>query len=69
MMVFRQKYPKWWFDFALEFNRFSAIVGAYLLLLTDHYPSTDEEQSVHLNAEYPDAKKIFTNYFDLLNGF
>ena len=42
MIVFRLKYPRWWFDFALEFTRFSARVGAYLALLTDSYPSTDE---------------------------
>jgi len=57
MILFRQRYPKWWFDFALEFNRFSTRVGAYLFLLTDRYPSTDEKQSVHLDIKYPDAKK------------
>lgn len=57
MIVFRQRYPRWWFDFALEFNRFSARVGAYLFFLTDRYPSTVDEQSVHLDVKYPDAKK------------
>src|SRR5688500_8105487 len=45
MILFRQRYPRWWFDFALELNRFSMRVGAYLLLLTDRYPSTVEKQS------------------------
>lgn len=55
MLVFRHKYPRWWFDFAREFLRFGARVGAYLALLTDTYPSTDEEQSVHLEIDYPNA--------------
>jgi uncharacterized membrane protein len=58
MIVFRQRYPRWWFDFNLEFNRFSTRVGAYLLLLTDQYPSTVEEQSVHLELDYPDAMQL-----------
>ncbi len=57
MIVFRQRYPKWWFDFVLELNRFSTRVGAYVLLLTDKYPSTVEQQSVHLDVKYPDVKK------------
>ncbi len=58
MLVFRQKYPKWWFDFGLELARFSARVGAYLFLLTDRYPSTDEAQAVHLEIDYPDATQL-----------
>jgi len=56
MIVFRQRYPRWWFDFARELTRFSYRVGSYLLLLTDQYPSTVEEQSVHLEIDYPDAE-------------
>jgi hypothetical protein len=54
MILFRQRYPRWWFDFALELNRFSARVGAYVALLTDEYPSTVEQQRVHLEFDYPD---------------
>ncbi|HSL73385.1 MAG TPA: DUF4389 domain-containing protein [Ilumatobacteraceae bacterium] len=54
MILFRQRYPKWWFDFLVELNRFSARVGAYFALLTDRYPSTVDEQSVHLEFDYPD---------------
>lgn len=54
MILFRQRYPRWWFDFALELTRFEARVGAYLALLTDRYPSTVEEQTVHLDIDYPD---------------
>src|SRR5688500_16589196 len=49
MIVFRQKYPRWWFDWNLAFTRFSNRVGVYLALMDDRYPSTDEEQSVHLD--------------------
>jgi hypothetical protein len=57
MIVFRQRYPRWWFDFAREFVRFAARVGAYLGLLTDTYPSTVEEQAVHLEIDYPDVER------------
>ncbi len=55
MILFRERYPRWWFDFALELNRFSTRVGAYLALLTDRYPSTVEHQAVHLDIDYPDV--------------
>jgi hypothetical protein len=58
MLLFRQKYPRWWFDFLREVNRFGFRVGAYVALLTDRYPSTDEEQSVHLEIDYPDASTL-----------
>lgn len=58
MILFRQRYPRWWFDFAVELARFGARVGAYVLLLTDRYPSTVESQSVHLEVDYPDAEKL-----------
>ena len=58
LIVFRQKYPRWWFDFAREFTRFAGRVGAYLLLLTDEYPSTTDEQAVHLEVDYPDAEQL-----------
>ena len=54
MIVFQQRYPRWWFNFALELARFSTRIGAYLVLLTDQYPSPVEEQSVHLQIDYPE---------------
>lgn len=54
-ILFRQKYPRWWFDFHLQLARFSTRVCAYLALMSDRYPSTDEEQSVHLDLDYPDV--------------
>jgi len=55
MLVFRRKYPRWWFDWNLEVTRFGARVLAYLALLRDEYPSTDEHQAVYLEIPYPDA--------------
>ena len=66
MIVFRQRYPRWWFDFSRELVRFGDRVGAYLLLLTDRYPSTVEEQSVHLDIDYPDAKRDLNRWLPLV---
>ena len=66
MIVFRERYPRWWFDFALELNRFANRVGAYLVLLTDRYPSTVEEQSVHLDIDYPDVKPDLNRWMPLV---
>jgi len=57
MILFRKKYPRWWFDWNLELQRFSNRLLAYLALMDDRYPSTDEQQSVHLDFEYPDAAR------------
>ena len=56
MIVFRRKYPRWWFDWNLALLRFANRVGVYLALMDDRYPSTDEEQSVHVELPYPDAR-------------
>jgi hypothetical protein len=66
MIVFRQRYPRWWFDFARELTRFEARVGAYLFLLTDRYPSTVDEQSVHLEIEYPDVERGLNRWLPLV---
>jgi hypothetical protein len=58
MIVFRQKYPRWWYDFNLELLRFQSRVGIYCALMDDRYPSTDERQSLHLEAPYPDAARL-----------
>jgi uncharacterized protein DUF4389 len=54
MLLFRRKYPRWWFDWNLELTRFSTRCLVFLALLRDEYPSTDEEQAVHLDVEYPE---------------
>ena len=66
MIVFRQRYPRWWFDFALELARFGARIGAYVTLLTDHYPSTVETQDVHLEIDYPDVENDLSRWLPLV---
>ena len=66
MIVFRQRYPRWWFDFAREFARFGMRLGAYLVLLTDQYPSTEDEQAVHLELDYPDVKQDLNRFLPLV---
>jgi hypothetical protein len=66
MLAFRVFYPRWWFDFARELTRFGARVGAYLALLTDRYPSTVEEQSVHLEIDYPDVGRDLNRWLPLV---
>jgi hypothetical protein len=66
MILFRQRYPRWWFDFARELTRFEARVGAYLALLTDRYPSTVDEQAVHLEIDYPDAERDLNRWLPLV---
>ena len=65
MVAFRLLYPRWWFDFARELTRFGARVGAYLALLTDRYPSTVEEQSVHLDIDYPNVERDLNRWLPL----
>jgi len=69
MILFRQKYPRWWFDWNLALWRFTNRVGAYLLLLRDEYPSTDEEQAVHLDVGYPDVPNDLNRWLPLVKWF
>jgi uncharacterized protein DUF4389 len=69
MILFRQKYPRWWFDWNLALMRFNARVFAYLALLRDEYPSTDEEQAVHLTVLYPDAREDLNRWLPLIKWF
>jgi hypothetical protein len=66
MILFRQKYPRWWFDWNLELQRFVNRVNAYLALMDDRYPSTDEHQSVHLDYPYPDARQDLNRWLPLV---
>jgi hypothetical protein len=69
MILFRQKYPRWWFDWNLQLLRFGARVETYFLLLSDVYPSTDEEQNVHLDIIYPDVKQGLNRWLPLVKWF
>jgi hypothetical protein len=69
MIVFRQKYPRWWYDWNLELMRFSNRIGVFLALMDDRYPSTDEQQSVALDFPYPDAKHGLNRWLPLIKWF
>ncbi|MET0038683.1 DUF4389 domain-containing protein [Dehalococcoides mccartyi] len=69
MILVQQKYPKWWFDWNLALSRFCYRFISYLALLRDEYPSTDEEQSVHLNLVYPDVKNNLNRWMPLFKWF
>jgi hypothetical protein len=66
LIVFRQKYPRWWFDWNLNLARFENRVFSYLLLLRDEYPSTDEEQAVQLEFRYPDVRSDLNRWLPLV---
>jgi hypothetical protein len=69
MILFRQKYPRWWFDWNLELQRFGNRVGVYLALMDDRYLSTDDHQSVQLDYPYPDAKRELNRWLPLVKWF
>ena len=69
MILFRQKYPRWWFDWNVALTKFSMRVGTYVGLLTDVYPSTDEEQMVHIEIPYPDVPKELSRGLPLVKWF
>ena len=66
LILFRQKYPRWWFDWNVALAKFQNRVGAYLLLLRDEYPSTDEEQAVHVEIPYPDVPNELNRWLPLI---
>jgi hypothetical protein len=69
MILFRRIYPRWWFDFSRELTRFEARVTAYAGLLTDQYPSTVDEQSIHLEIDYPNAETNLNRWYPLIKWF
>ena len=69
MILFRRKYPRWWFDWNLEVMRFSNRLSVYLFLMDDNYPSTDEVQSVHLDFDYPDVVRDLKPWMPLVKWF
>jgi Domain of unknown function (DUF4389) len=66
MILFRQKYPRWWFDWNLQLLRFSNRIAVFITLMDDAYPSTDEEQSVKLDFPYPDARNGLNRWLPLV---
>lgn len=69
LILFRQKYPRWWFNWNYSLTAFSTRVAAYLTLLRDEYPSTDEEQAVHLDIVYPNAATDLNRWLPLIKWF
>jgi len=69
MLLFRQKYPRWWFDWNIALTKFSTRVSAYSALLRDEYPSTDEDQAIHIDIPYPDAQKDIQRGMPLVKWF
>ena len=66
MILFRQKYPRWWFNWNLELTRFTTRIAIYLSLMRDEYPSTDEQQAVNLELDYPDAARDLNRWLPLV---
>ena len=69
MIVFRQKLPRWWFDFELNVSRFSTRIAAYLAMMSDTYPSTDDQQFVRLELDYPDVPRELNRWLPLVKWF
>jgi TRAP-type mannitol/chloroaromatic compound transport system permease small subunit len=69
MIVFREKYPRWWFDWNLQLLRFENRVAAFLLLLRDEYPATDDEQHVRLDVDYPNVGRDLNRWLPLVKWF
>jgi hypothetical protein len=69
MILFREKYPRWWYDWNLNLQRFSNRITVYFALMDDQYPSTDEEQSVHLQYPYPDVRADLSRGMPLVKWF
>ena len=68
MLLFRKKYPRWWYDWNLQLTRFSNRIAVYFALMDDRYPSTDEEQAVHLDFPYPDAENDLSQGWNALGS-
>ena len=69
MILFRKKYPRWWFEWNISLTKFAARVFSYLVLLRDEYPSTDDEQAVHIDISYPDAENDLRRGMPLIKWF
>ena len=69
MLLFRRKYPRWWFDWNLALTKFGLRVAAYGALLRDEYPSTDQDQAVHVELAYPDAPRDLDRWLPLVKWF
>ena len=69
LLVLRQKYPRWWFDFNVQLVRLTMRIESYVFLLRDEYPSVDDEQAVHVDIVYPDARNDLNRWLPLVKWF
>ena len=69
MLLFRRKYPRWWYDWNLQLTRFTNRIAVYFALMDDRYPSTDDHQSVHLDYAFPDAGRELNRWLPLVKWF
>ncbi len=69
VILFRKKYPRWWFDWNCALTKFSLRVMAFILLLRDDYPALEEEQSVRVELRYPDASRDLSRGMPLVKWF
>lgn len=69
MILFKEKYPRWWFDWHIGITKFAYRVAVYIFLMRDEYPSTDSDQSVHITVPYPDVKNELKRWMPLVKWF
>jgi Domain of unknown function (DUF4389) len=69
MLLFRQKYPNWWYDWNLQLIRFLSRIVVYIALMEDRYPSTDEPQRVRLEFPYPGSPANVNRWLPLVKWF
>jgi hypothetical protein len=69
LILFREKYPRWWFDWNLNLQRFANRIGVYAALMDDRYPSTDDQQAVRLEYPYPEVSRELSRGMPLVKWF
>ena len=69
LLLFRHRYPRWWFDFNVNLLAFTMRVMIYVYLLRDEYPSTEDRQALDLMIVYPDAKQDLSRGMPLVKWF
>lgn len=69
LLLFRHRYPRWWFDFNVNLLAFTMRVLIYVYLLRDEYPSTEDRQALDLMVVYPDAKQDLSRGMPLVKWF
>lgn len=58
MILFRKRYPRWWFDWNHNLLRFQQNVSTYFFCLIDEYPSVDGSPKVRVDIDYPESDDL-----------